>query len=77
VMMLKDEVAISTGSACTSKSLEPSHVLLALGLSEAFAESTVRFSLGRFTSSEEIERVSKVVVTKVMQMRRLHRSTIG
>ena len=48
-------IAISTGSACTSASVEPSYVLRALGLSEADANSGIRIGLGRFTTSEEVD----------------------
>jgi cysteine desulfurase len=54
-------VAVSTGSACSSGRVEPSHVLLAMGLSADEARSTVRFSLSRFTTAEEIERTAALV----------------
>ena len=54
-------IATSTGSACSSGRIEPSHVLLAMGLTEEEAKSTVRFSLSRFTTSEEIARAVEVV----------------
>jgi cysteine desulfurase len=54
-------IAVSTGSACSSGRVEPSHVLLAMGLTAEEAKSTVRFSLSRFTSGEEIDHVLQVV----------------
>ena len=63
-------IAASTGSACSSASLEPSHVLLAMGLETRDAQSTVRFSLGRFTTAEEIEETIVLVVAGVKQMRK-------
>lgn len=54
VMRVRDEIVISTGSACSSKSLEPSHVLLAIGLSQSQAESAIRIGIGRFTTEAEV-----------------------
>jgi len=64
-----DGVAASTGSACSSSSLKPSHVLLALGLSQERAHGSLRFSLGRWTTEEEIEYVLKVLPSIVSRLR--------
>ena len=62
-------IASSTGSACSSASLEPSHVLLAMGLKESDAKATVRFSLGRYTTEEEITSAIEAICTGVRQLR--------
>lgn len=64
-------IAVSTGSACTSASLEPSHVLKALGVTEDLAHSSIRFTLGRFTTEAEVEEVGARVVASVRQLRSL------
>ncbi len=65
------EIAVSTGSACTSASLESSYVLRALGRSDELAHSSVRFSFGRFTTQEEVDYVAKNVKDKVLRLREL------
>jgi cysteine desulfurase len=66
-----DEIAVSAGSACNAQSLESSHVLSAMGLSDVLAESSVRFSLGRYTTAEEVDYVVGRVVAAVGQLRSL------
>lgn len=68
LMALKD-VALSSGSACTSASLEPSHVLRACGVDDELAHSSLRFGLGRFTTEEEVDYVAKKVIEAVKRLR--------
>lgn len=70
IMAIKD-VAVSSGSACTSASLEPSYVLRALGRSDELAHSSIRFSLGRFTTEEEVDFVIALIKDKVEKLREL------
>ncbi|HLS84822.1 MAG TPA: IscS subfamily cysteine desulfurase, partial [Burkholderiales bacterium] len=63
--------AVSSGSACTSASLEPSYVLRALGRSDELAHSSVRITLGRFTTEEEIDYAANLLKAKVAKLREL------
>jgi len=70
IMGIKD-VAVSSGSACTSASLEPSYVLRALGRSDELAHSSIRFTIGRFTTEEEIDYAVKLLRAKIGKLREL------
>jgi len=71
LMTFNQNIAVSTGSACTSASLDPSHVLVGMGIEEGLAKSSIRFSLGRFTTEEEIDRTIAAVVKGVAELRAL------
>lgn len=70
LMALRD-VAVSSGSACTSSSLEPSYVLRALGLDDENAHSSIRFGIGRFNTEAEIDAVADLVIKAVERLRAL------
>jgi cysteine desulfurase len=65
------DLAVSSGSACTSASLEPSYVLRALGRNDELAHSSIRFTLGRFTTEEEVKYAAELMRKKVTKLREL------
>jgi cysteine desulfurase len=69
-MAIKD-VAVSSGSACTSASLEPSYVLRALGRNDELAHSSIRFTVGRFTTQEEVDFTIELLQRKVAKLREM------
>jgi cysteine desulfurase len=71
LMMSMPEIAVSSGSACTSSARSASHVLLAIGLSEDEAQRSLRFGLGRFTTESEVDRAAERVIAATRQLREL------
>lgn len=71
MLMAMKDIALSSGSACTSASLEPSYVLRALGAEDDMAHSSIRFGIGRFTTEGEIDFVTSKIVAIVERLREL------
>jgi cysteine desulfurase len=71
MMMAIRDVAVSSGSACTSASLEPSYVLRAMGVEEELAHSSIRFGIGKFNTDEEIDYVANLVIQSVERLRNM------
>merc|ERR1719378_1675644 len=71
LMSLADSTAVSSGSACTSASLEPSYVLQAIGVGEELAHTSLRFGIGRFTTEAEVDRVVNNIVREVTKLREM------
>ena len=71
LLMGINDVAVSSGSACTSASLEPSYVLKALGAGDDLAHSSIRFGLGRWTTEEEVDYVADKLIDVVTRLREM------
>ena len=70
ILAIKD-LAVSSGSACTSSSLEPSYVLKSMGIGDELAHTSIRFGIGRFTTEEEIDYASTLVLSKIEHLREM------
>ena len=71
LMIAMKDVAVSSGSACTSASLEPSYVLRAMGVADDMAHASIRFGLGRFNTEEEVDHAARLVVEKARKLREM------
>jgi cysteine desulfurase len=71
LLLAMGNLAVSSGAACSSTDPSPSHVLIALGLNEDLARSTLRFGLGRFNTEEEVESAAEIVAAAVERLRGL------
>jgi cysteine desulfurase len=71
LMLAMKDVAVSSGSACTSASLEPSYVLRAMGVTDDMAHASIRFGLGRFNTEEEVDHAARLVVEKARRLREM------
>lgn len=71
LMMAIKEIAVSSGSACTSASLEPSYVLRALGVDEELAHTSLRIGIGRYTTEEEVDFATNLIIKSVNKLREL------
>lgn len=69
--MAMPNIAVSTGSACTSASLEPSYVMRALGVPDELAHTSIRFGISRFTKEWEMEKAADVIITQVKRLREI------
>jgi cysteine desulfurase len=72
ILMALDDIAVSSGSACSSGSIEPSYVLKACGIADDLAIASVRFGLGRFTTEEEVDYAAAKVAGVIEHMRKAH-----
>lgn len=77
VMRLREDVVLSTGSACSTQALDPSPVLLALGLERSVAETAVRIGLGRYTTAEEVDRAADFIAKAVADLRAISQRAVA